>query len=574
MRLVRSGLAIVMVVVLSACNSSSDDPAVEFVRAPEVKETLSNTIPLARVIALETDIPTRLEIEIADRAGDQLATASSSLLSTQAEAIGPTRLKSHLPDGAGHQFVIAPSSELSTQHDVTILGLKAGRDYDLQVTATSADGRSVTWQSPSMVSTAPLPAGFPPITVLVSEPDAMEPGVTLLNVRPRNDLGSDGQTELKSYLVALDQSGDVVWYLEGAYSQVAMLENGNLLTTAAADDSINEITMLGEVIQTWYPSGGDAAPQDSIIVDIGAFHHDAFPVNGGESWLVPIYDFRTVEDYPVDEQNPGVRETTLVRDTPVIEFTSDGTVINRWNFLDILKPTRIGFDGTQIRDDGRNWAHTNAVIYDEADDAIIASLRHQDAVVKVSRATGELLWILGTHANWEGFEPYLLSPIGSEFAWQYHQHAPMLTSDGTIILFDNGNNRASPFTGEVPVSADANYSRAVEFEINEETMTVRQVWEWGLPQSGEQLYAPFLGDANQLPVTNNVLITFAGLCKVDGLFSDAVRSCATSIRVNEIARGDNERIVFDILIEDPDPDHPGWRSYRSARLSSLYGPDG
>jgi hypothetical protein len=337
---------------------------------------------------------------------------------------------------------------------------------------------------------------------------------------------------------------------------------------------VYEITMLGEVVQTWYPAGGDAAPQDSILIDAGAFHHDAFPVNGGESLLVPVWEFRTVEDFPIDDQDPSVRDTTLVRDAPVIEFTSDGTVVNSWDFLDILKPTRIGFGATQIRDDARNWAHTNAVVYDAVDDAIIASLRHQDAVVKVSRATGELVWILGTPANWEGFEDYLLSPVGSPFGWQYHQHAPMLTADRTIVLFDNGNHRASPFTGEVPVGAADNFSRAVEYAIDEQTMTVSQVWEWGLPQSGEQIFAPFLGDANQLPETDNVLITFAGICKVDGVFSDAVRSCSTSIRVIEVAREDNDRVVFDILIEEPDPAHMGWRSYRSERLPSLYGPDG
>jgi arylsulfate sulfotransferase len=542
MRLVRSGLASIIFAILAACGSSSDDPAVEFVQEPEVEESPANAIPLARIVSLETNVPTRLQFE--------------------------------LSDGADHQLSIVPSQEYSTQHEEMILGLKAGRDYELLVTATSTKGRSANWQSPSMVTTVPLPSGFPPITVLVSDPDAMEPGVTLINVLPRASLGSDGQTELEPYLIALDESGDVVWYLEGGFAQADMLENGNLLTTAASDNSINEITILGEPIQTWYSSAGDAPPEDSIIVDSEGFHHDAFPMNGGESMLVPSYAFRTIEDYPIDEQDPSVRETSLVRDTPVIEFTSDGTVVNTWNFLDLLRQTRIGFDGTQIRNEGRNWAHTNAVIYDETDDAIIASLRNQDAVVKVSRATGELLWILGTHANWAGWESYLLSPTGSDFAWQYHQHAPMLTTDGTIILFDNGNNRASPFTGEVPVSGDANFSRAVEFAIDEEAMTVSQVWEWGLPQSGEQLYAPFLGDANQLPETDNVLITFAGLCKVDGLFSDAIRACATSIRVNEIARGDNERIVFDILIEEPDPDHLGWRSYRSERLPSLYGPDG
>jgi hypothetical protein len=542
-RPIRDSITVTVFLFLAACGSSSNPsaPAVEFVQAPQVTESPADAVPLSRVVSLETNTPTRLQLELDDR--------------------------------AGHHISITVSRE-STQHQAKILGLKAGRAYDLEVTAISAQGRSATWESPAPLSTAPLPEGFPPITVLVSDPEAMEPGVTVFNVRPRNSLGSDGQTELKPYLVALDARGDVVWFLEGAFGQASMLENGNLLATDGIDNSVQEISMLGELVATWYSTGGDSVPDEGIMVDAGPFHHDAVPLNGGESLLVPVWEFRTIEDFPTDEQDPNVRETTLVRDAPVIEFTADGTVVNSWDFLDILKPTRIGFDATQIRDNARNWAHTNAVIYDAVDDAIIASLRHQDAVVKVSRATGELIWILGNPANWEGFEEYLLAPVGAPFDWQYHQHAPMLTSDRTIVLFDNGNNRASPFTGEVPVSPEGNFSRAVEYAVDQETMTVRQIWEWGLRQSGEQIFAPFLGDANLLPQTDNVLITFAGICKVDGVFSDSVRTCSTSIRVIEVSRVDNDRVVFDVLIEEPDPAHMGWRSYRSERLPSLYGPGG
>jgi len=42
-----------------------------------------------------------------------------------------------------------------------------------------------------------------------------------------------------------------------------------------------------------------------------------------------------------------------------------------------------------------------------------------------------------------------------------------------------------------------NYSRAVEYAINEDTMEVSQVWEYG-GNVAERLYTPSVGDANWL----------------------------------------------------------------------------
>ena len=113
-----------------------------------------------------------------------------------------------------------------------------------------------------------------------------------------------------------------------------------------------------------------------------------------------------------------------MRDGPVVEFFPDGTLRREWLLTDIIDPTRIGYDSLNQTADGRDWAHANAVVYDPSDDTFIASLRHQDAVIKFSRATGELVWILGPHDNWTAeFQPFLLHPIDTPFEWQYHQHA-------------------------------------------------------------------------------------------------------------------------------------------------------
>ncbi len=196
------------------------------------------------------------------------------------------------------------------------------------------------------------------------------------------------------------------------------------------------------------------------------------------------------------------------------------------------------------------WTHGNAVIYDPADDSIIVSLRHQDAVVKFSRQTGELKWILGPHENWdqEQFGEFLLTPLSDEeFFFPYHQHAPKITDEGTIIVYDNGNFKASPFDPQLPGSD--NFSRAVEYDINELTKEVDIVWEYGQFED-EIIFTPFVGDADSLPETGNVLITFGGL-------RDPSRA-----RIIEVTRTTPAEKVFDLSVDS--------FVYRSERLPSLY----
>jgi arylsulfate sulfotransferase len=138
-----------------------------------------------------------------------------------------------------------------------------------------------------------------------------------------------------------------------------------------------------------------------------------------------------------------------------------------------------------------DWAHANALSYDERDDAVIVNLRHQDATVKIDRASGRVAWILGTHDGWgAAWAPMLLRPVGP-FEWPFHAHGIDITLEGTILAFDNGNGRAMPFAAGM--AADQSYSRAVEFAVDAEAREVRQIWSYGGPGE-DRFFSGFLGD--------------------------------------------------------------------------------
>ncbi len=527
------GLAGVLIAVgLLGCGGggggSGHAQAVQFTTAPAIGDAPNARAPLVRVLTFETNVPTRAEVIASD--------------------------------GALHTFAVA-SEAFTTSHAQPIVGFKAGRNYEVRVAAVAADGGRVDVVEPFEVTTAPIPATFPQIDAHVADGAAAEPGFTVFGTRNKSGAAA--------FIVIVDAGGDVVWYLDIATSSVARpLANGHVITILASRTAIEEVDLLGNTVRTWYAArASDPPPPGGIPVDVFAFHNEIIDVDGGASFLTSSDIVQFVDDFPTDENDSSVRGTMVpVLDQPIVEFAPDGTTLRTWNFLDILKPTRIGFDATQGLPANADWAHTNAAIVDPRDDSIIASLRHQDAVVKVSRSDGSLRWILGNHDNWEGFESFLLTPVGDPFAWSYHQHAPQLTARSTLLVFDNGNWRASPFTGEAKLPAPENHSRAVEYAIDESAHTVRQVWEFVHP---EQLYSPFVGSAYELPATGDVLVTYGGLCTVDGMHSDDIAHCRGTARLVEVRRDTPDTIVLDLEVSDPDPSAIGWFVYRAYRVATL-----
>jgi arylsulfate sulfotransferase len=208
------------------------------------------------------------------------------------------------------------------------------------------------------------------------------------------------------------------------------------------------------------------------------------------------------------------------------------------------------------------------VFYEGSDDSIIVSLRHQDAVVKFSRETGEMIWIHGTHQGWKDrWKPFLLEPQG-ELEWQYHEHAARTTPQGTLLLFDNGNNRAWP--PEQKQEAMDSYSRVVEYVIDPEAKTVSQVWKYGGP-GDEIFFSPFISEADPLPATGNVLVTDGGRIRdKNGNVSDDIRGGHHWARIAEVTHANPPEKVFELVIDSPKSDPIGWSVYRSERLPSLY----
>ena len=514
----------------------------QFSSAPELVVNPSGAEPLAAALTFETPMPVSAEITIT---------------------------------GGGRSWTVPTPAEPAARHSYALLGMRAGQSHNVGLTLLEAGGalhRDV-WHS--SFETGQLPADFPELKLTVNDTAAMEPGYTFFGIRKSHRTGAAGY----GVIAALDAEGEVVWVCDTGHTvgEIKRLQNGNLIYLTFDNRAI-EIDMLGNRICQWFAAnahnaGDFEASKTSIPVQATAFHHDILELENGNLVILNV-ETRDFPDYWSSETDPDAppAPATVVGDV-ITEFRRNGEIAGNWRLMDILDPKRIGYGSLAeywIRKgipNSMDWSHSNSVVLDPSDDSFIVSVRHQDAIVKFRRDTGALVWILGPHDAWRApWSDRLLAPQGG-LDWPYHQHHATITSRGSILLFDNANHQALPFAAK-RAAADS-YSRAVEFAVDADAMTARQVWSFG-DNEAERYYCPFICGAEELPLTDNVLVCFGGnLSDGDGRVFDDPQTGFGWVRLAEVTRGPDPRLVFELFIDERHKDK-GWDVYRARRLPALY----
>ena len=292
----------------------------------------------------------------------------------------------------------------------------------------------------------------------------------------------------KGYSCAYDVNGDVRWYLTNyALWDNSKISNGHILVSTERlinspyyMTGLYEIDMLGKIYKEYSLPGG--------------YHHDYYEMPNG-NLLIASNDFNneagTVEDYIVE-----------------VDYNT-GNIVKSFDLKDILNMN----DGQSENWTAYDWFHNNSVWYDEKTNSITLSGRHQDAVINIDYDTGKLKWIIGNPTNWsKEYQKYFFKPVGNNFEWQYSQHAAMITKEGYVFLFDNGNNKSK--IKDNYVEAKDSYSRGVMYKINTDKMTIEQIFEYGKERKSE-FYSPYISDVDYLD-KNHYIIHSGGIVSVDG----------------------------------------------------------
>lgn len=394
---------------------------------------------------------------------------------------------------------------VSSSHNLDILGLYPNTNNRLALKISTSNQYAL--DTIDLPKTDSIPSIFPTVEIVSATPSLMEDGMNL------NNLSITDGTNFQPYPMIYDRNGDIRWYLDlannypaaGFVSPFKPIDGGLLL--AEVGDKIIEFDMMGR--------------EETVVTLPSVYHshHDVSKLPNG-NYAVAVSKTGSQMMYK------GVLRSTV--EDIFIEVSPTGALVEEWDLKEILDVDRLNIVNFDNSDPAQSidWFHQNALYYSESDDSFILSGRNQ-GVVKVGR-NNELKWILSPHKGWgnsgadgNGYslDSLLLTAVNASgtaydtsiqngntsdpgFDWPWGQHAPMILPNGNIAMFDNGVNR---FYTDVPGSDNGpNYSKYVEYEIDESSMKVKQVHAYG-ESRGAEAYSLIISDVDYLPNTGNVL---------------------------------------------------------------------
>lgn len=494
----------------------------------------------------------------------------------------PTKVTLHLSGPEGERgFTVEHVA--TAAHRIPVVDMRAKTNYQAWVTAPS--GTSTASSEKVNITTGTLPAGFPTITTK-SDPTRMAPGVTLFTVTSlAPPAPKPGLTPpLLGNLIAVDATGQVVWYHRDAepIGDARMLPNGDILYEYN-DMGAREIDILGHLVHEWAGRlergplakdqyGRTVAGPNAIPVDVDSMHHELIMLANGDlltitTQLLTLHGFTQPQCGQAASAFNGSYQVII--DAAVEIQASTGKVVQQWPLNDVLHPQTNPADNPICGPAGipasayplflyqghgtlYDYTHLNALVLDRTHNALLMSIRHLDTVMAVRYhadkhgPAGQVLWRFG--------------PRGGDFKmtgsglFQYHEHAIELEADGSLMMFDNGNDRP----GTNPL-----FSRAVRYTLDQSgpraQWTATQVWEYRPTIDGATVYAFFVGDARHL-ANGNVLVDAGGITP------PVKNDFAQITEVVPSSTGEGGDVVFDLRVSGA----PLF-VYRAERLPSLYG---
>ena len=299
-------------------------------------------------------------------------------------------------------------------------------------------------------------------------------------IADNNSLDSIRITDPDIYSVSGDGSGDkgeILLAVNTKTNGVLLIldEKGNMIkekTTGLKVANFQKWTINGQTRYSYFQTDGDYAiagtPTEEgydIICDsnLNELSRAKFivPANDDSSWdKLDVHDFILLGDnhyvaISCQLQSPKNIPDNLhpAKDAAVIaciiQEVKDGQVLFEWNGTDYPEFYSSSVENNDFSDPGKvmDYMHMNSISIDPNDGNIICSFRNLDQIIKINRASGEIMWRLGgKNSDFDLTEDQVF----------LRQHFARISDDNQTLLFlDNGEKDIRP------------YSRIVEFQLDE-----------------------------------------------------------------------------------------------------------
>jgi hypothetical protein len=328
------------------------------------------------------------------------------------------------PDGRGAEF--RPDEPFVPGERVTVdAGMPISGSHGNRVLFTIARGAR-TPRAP-----VDVPPAVPPgarVQSFRSRPDLRPPAIGVDVLTPAASRGSifvgpkRGQSQQGPMIV--DASGELVWFepLPGREQ--------------AFDFRVQ--TYRGEPVLTWWQGDVAIYRGDGVGRILDTNYRPVASVRAGNGYELDVHEFKltsrgtalviSYETVPWDLSGLGGQPDGLVEDNIVQEVdVESGAVLFEWHALGNIELDESYRTVPREKSKIHDPFHLNSVEL-EPDGNLLVSARHANAVYKIDRRSGEVLWRLGGKQS-----TYALGP-GVAFKLQ---HDARRHPDGTITLFDN-----------------------------------------------------------------------------------------------------------------------------------------
>jgi hypothetical protein len=241
---------------------------------------------------------------------------------------------------------------------------------------------------------------------------------------------------------------------------------------------------------TWYDSSiGGFLAMDSAYTVVDTFR-------AGNDYMTDMHELRILpnghaflmggdpQQVDMSQIVPDGNPHAIVNGLIIQELDAFHQVIFQWRSWDHFQIT----DATEDIDLTApviDYVHGNALDID-TDGNLLLSSRHLDEITKINRTTGQIVWRLGGENN-----QFIFINDSRRFS---HQHCVRRIPNGNIILYDDGNLHTDQ------------YSRAIEYDINEVNLTATLIWEYA---DSPQTFYGSQGSVQRL-ASGNTLIGWGG----------------------------------------------------------------
>jgi arylsulfotransferase ASST len=240
----------------------------------------------------------------------------------------------------------------------------------------------------------------------------------------------------RGYAIIYDDHGVPIWWDHVPAGDTRVLPDGNILWFNFGVSKWEVHRVDGSRVRTLTGAGRGANPHDLQLLDNGDH------LIGG-----------SVDQPHVDTSAYGGSSNATVITTELQQVSPTGQLVWDWKSQGHISLAETGPYWPWAVHNGYDIQHWNSI--EPAGNSVIASFRNLDAVYKIDKGTGDIVWKLGGTTT-----PKSLTvkgdPHGRTLA---AQHDARLLPDGTVTVFDNRTNQGS------------HTPEAVRFRIDEQQRT-------------------------------------------------------------------------------------------------------